>query len=311
MSSLVPPSLKTPAFDNTLGALFIGYSVATILYGVGCLQVFIYLTTHLSALESAHQLALTAGIYRFLVTDYLNPLALGTGGPGSGEIFIYAIISVFVQLFFCWRIWIFSGVAFTLAYRIAFLTLTVSLALFSFGSNIDVAITGFNHRLLSVNTPEFILAFKLATTSQVAFDVIMTVAMMITLHRAQSNIRSTKHVIVIIMLFTVNTNLLSTIISISALATFLSLPNATVYGGLGFLLGKSYFNAFFAILNSREFLSEKLAHTTVTLDHLPGDSSETTATGYEMATVDMSFRTNSEHRIQKSPGIVRTYSEEA
>jgi hypothetical protein len=59
----------------------------------------------------------------------------------------------------------------------------------------DVAITGFNHRLLSVNTPEFIvsvfplhfiklyrpiyikLAFKLATTSQVAFDVIMTVAM--------------------------------------------------------------------------------------------------------------------------------------
>ncbi|KAF8170376.1 hypothetical protein BJ912DRAFT_1084707 [Pholiota molesta] len=296
MSSLVPPSLKTPAFDNTLGALFIGYSVATILYGVGCLQ----------ALESAHQLALTAGIYRFLVTDYLNPLALGTGGPGSGEIFIYAIISVFVQLFFCWRIWIFSGVAFTLTYRIAFLTLTVSLALFSFGSNI-----GFNHRLLSVNTPQFILAFKLATTSQVAFDVIMTVAMMITLHRAQSNIRSTKHVIVIIMLFTVNTNLLSTIISISALATFLSLPNATVYGGLGFLLGKSYFNAFFAILNSREFLSEKLAHTTVTIDHLPGDSSETTATGYEMATADMSFRTNSEHRIQKSPGIIRTYSEEA
>ncbi|KAF8193313.1 hypothetical protein BJ912DRAFT_924503 [Pholiota molesta] len=180
---------------------------------------------------------MTAAIYRFLVTDYLNPLALPTGGAGSGKIFTYDITTVLIQLFFCWRIWIFSGVAFTLAYRIAFLMLTIRLlgligtfelwyqyryeAIKSIlkpntSSHFlqDTAIAGFNHRLLTENTPQFILAFKLATTSQVAFDVIMTVAMNVddSAHSSScsTNIRSTKHVMVIIMLFAVNSNLLST-----------------------------------------------------------------------------------------------------
>ncbi len=29
---------------------------------------------------------MTAGVYRFVISDYLNPLALPTGGPGSGEV---------------------------------------------------------------------------------------------------------------------------------------------------------------------------------------------------------------------------------
>lgn len=37
-------------------------------------------------LETAHQITLTGGIYRFLVSDYLNPLALPTGGARSGEV---------------------------------------------------------------------------------------------------------------------------------------------------------------------------------------------------------------------------------
>lgn len=33
---------------------------------------------------------MTAGIYKFLVSDYLNPALLPTGGARSGEIFIFA-----------------------------------------------------------------------------------------------------------------------------------------------------------------------------------------------------------------------------
>lgn len=29
-----------------------------------------------------------AGMYRFLVTDFLNPFALPSGGPGSAEVYV-------------------------------------------------------------------------------------------------------------------------------------------------------------------------------------------------------------------------------
>ncbi|KIJ42389.1 hypothetical protein M422DRAFT_254473 [Sphaerobolus stellatus SS14] len=155
MSSLIP-GLKIPSFDNTLGALFIGSSLAGILYGVGCLQMFLWMTGKRaesdrpwfktfplsSALETAHQATMTAGIYRFLITDFLNPFALPSGAPGSAEVFVYAqslllaCTALMIQLFFCWRIWMLSANAFEIPQRIAFTALTTILAMFSFGTNV-------------------------------------------------------------------------------------------------------------------------------------------------------------------------------
>jgi len=147
-------------------------------------------------------------------------------------------------------------------YRLIFIGLTVSLALLSFASSIDLAVTGFIHRLLTANTPDFILAYKLSTSTRVAFDVVVTIAMTVSLHRARSSEdmtdQRTDHVITLLTLFTVNTNLITTCVSISELVTFLTLPNATVYGGIGFLAAKTYLNSFLAVLNSRDYLREKL-----------------------------------------------------
>ncbi|KAK0470108.1 uncharacterized protein EV420DRAFT_1634533 [Desarmillaria tabescens] len=62
----------------------------------------------------------------------------------------------------------------------------------------------------------------------------------------------------ILILFTVNTNLISTLLSLGSLITYLVLPNATIYGGISFIFPKSYLNSFLAILNSRDFLREKM-----------------------------------------------------
>jgi hypothetical protein len=42
-------------------------------------------------LDSAQQLAMTAGMYKFLVSDYLNPALLPTGGARSGEVCVYCV----------------------------------------------------------------------------------------------------------------------------------------------------------------------------------------------------------------------------
>jgi len=277
--------VKIPAFDNTLGALFIGSSIATILYGIIFLQTFLYITSAraredawwlkslvylLFALDSAHQLTLTASIYKFLVSDFLNPLLIPSAGPGSGEIFtlalstIEAISILLVQLFFCWRIWMFSRASLKIEYNLLFTVLAVSLALLSFASSTDLAVQGFRHRFLTANNPSFILSYKLSASTRVAFDVMVTIAMTIALNRARSSgdlknsrTESTDHIITILTLFTVNTNLITACLSISELVTFLTLPKAAVYGGLGFLSIKTYLNSFLAVLNSRDYLREK------------------------------------------------------
>ncbi|KAF9495106.1 hypothetical protein BDN71DRAFT_1447997 [Pleurotus eryngii] len=273
------PGAPILAFDNTLGALYIGSTLSMLLYGIICLQMFLYITSTRTkkdsrwtklfvsvnlAIDTANQATITASIYKFLVSDYLNPFALPSGGAGSGEIFTYAHSLIgacgvlFIQLFFSWRIWAFSGASLNFRTRILIPTLTVILALFSFGCSVDLAITGFNHRLLSVNTPDFILAYRLSSSSRVAFDLFMTFAMTLTLYRSRSGVKRTDHVITLLIMFTVNTNLLTTLLSISELVTFIALPKATVYGGLGFLSPKLYFNTLLASLNSREYMRNEL-----------------------------------------------------
>ncbi|KAF9561265.1 hypothetical protein CPC08DRAFT_442737 [Agrocybe pediades] len=298
-----PPNVALPKFDTTLGALFVGSSTATILYGVSCLQLFIYVTGSRSskdkrwlqalvwftlyALSTAEQAMMMAGIYRFLITDFLNPLALPRDTPGSGGIFIYAqsllqaCIVILMQWFFCWRIWAFSASSFSMKSRVAFTALTVSLSIFSFASNIDLAINGFTHKILTGNTPGFTLAFKLATSSQITYDVIVTAAMTWSLQRARMGIKRKDHVIQIITLFMINTNLLTTLLAIAE-----------------FLLGKTCFNSFLAVLNARDYMREKFDSDGSTSavypefrdDEYRGETGDTLSGPYELASLpDMTF----------------------
>ncbi|KAK0193499.1 hypothetical protein F5146DRAFT_1119017 [Armillaria mellea] len=289
--------IELPAFDNTLGVLYVGSSLATVLYGAICVQTFLYITSNrtrsdgwrmkllvfilfktyrnCSGLDSAHQCLMSAGMYRFLVTDYANPAALPAGGSSSGEALttydegIVAICGILlVQLFFCWRIWTFSVSSLHLHVRIAIMAVAVSLAFLNFASSIALSIFGYRHRLLTVNTPQFTLSWKISASSGIAFDVITTTAMTLSLYLSRSGMKRSNHVIAILILFMVNTNLVTTLLSIGALVTYLVFPNATIYGGISFIFSKTYLNSFLAILNSREFFREKMD------DYLqPGQSS--------------------------------------
>lgn len=283
--STVPTAqpIELPAFDNSLGALYIGSSLSTVLYGVICVQTFLYMTSNrtrfdswamkllvfiLFGLDTAQQCLMLAGMYRFLISDYANPAALSTEGPSSGlalatyDEAIVAICSiVLVQLFFCWRVWTLSASSLNIYIRITIIAISVALAFLNFASYICLSIFGFRHHFFAVNSSDFTLSWKISASSGIAFDVIMTIAMTLSLYRCRSlGMKRSNHVIIILILLTVNTNLVTTLISIGALVTYLVLPNATIYGGVYLLLSKSYLNSFLAILNSREFLREKMDH---------------------------------------------------
>ncbi|PBK71010.1 hypothetical protein ARMSODRAFT_1083924 [Armillaria solidipes] len=309
MSAVPALSTSLPALDNTLGALYIGTCLSTLLYGVICVQTFLYITSYRArsdrwwlksfvfvckcfiqphvlhppipqqGLDTVNQGMMVAGMYRFLVSDFANPIALEGKGAGGGKaLTTYASPTIFslglllilmlqqdesiigvtsvllIQLFFCWRIWRFSASSLNVWMRIGFVAIMVPLAFFNFASYIAMGIFGFQHPLHSPNAPNFSLVIKLAASSGMAFDVIMTLAMIMSLHRARSGVIRSDHVITLLTLFTVNTNLITTLLSVGSLVTFLVLPDATVYGGIFFLIAKSYLNSFLAI----EYLREKM-----------------------------------------------------
>ncbi|KAF7366399.1 hypothetical protein MSAN_00896600 [Mycena sanguinolenta] len=303
-----------PSFDNTLGALYIGLTLSTVLYGVICVQTFLYLTSrhakvdswklmgmvllvlsvpitlyviyvYLPSLTSLLSIRCIKALYsrgctNFLISDFVNPAALPVGGPSSGEKltsldegFVAVPILLMIQWFFCYRLWMISAVGFRMPIRVALVALAISLSLLN-----SLAILGYHHRLMMENPPSYILSWKISTTSGIAFDSIITVALSTSLWRSRSGIKRSDHVVKLLIFATVNTGLITTsvssspngystyylrLLSIADLTTFLALPNATVYGAISFIVPTSYVNLFLATLNSREFLRDKLEHETI------------------------------------------------
>ncbi|PBK58365.1 hypothetical protein ARMSODRAFT_1091244 [Armillaria solidipes] len=260
-----------------------------------------------------------AGMYRLLITDYANPAALSIGGPSSGlalvtyDEAIVAISSILlVQLFFCWRVWTFSAYSLHLHIRIAVITISVSLAFLNFvrdtlqltASYICLSIFGFRQHFVGVNSPDLTVSWKISASSGIVFDVITTMAMTLSLYRSRSGMKRSNHVIVILILFTVNTNLVTTFLSIGGLVTYLVLPDSTIYGGFYLLLYKSYLNSFLAILNSRDFLREKMDYHSQ-----PGQSSIPDFAG--PSTIDAASTAGEQFESSLTAAIGRSSTSEA
>jgi len=67
----------------------------------------------------------------------------------------------------------------------------------------------------------------------------------------------------LIIIATVNTNLITTLLSLAQLITFLAFPpTAQYWAGITLVLPKSYMNCFLATLNYRDYLQKKLENNT-------------------------------------------------
>lgn len=282
--STAAPAL--PSFNNTLGALFIGSAVSTALYGVVCMQTFVYFTSRRAkvdnwflrglvslvfVLDTVHTVFYLAALYKYLITDFVNPLALLAGGPTSGsklilldEVLFAIAVILLIQMFFCRRLWVISATAFNVPVRVALVALAGALSLLSCGAWSAVSIVGYNQHSTIMTDPSanFELSLKISTASGIVFDAIVTTALATSLYRAKSGIRKSNHVINMIIAWTVNTNLITTLLSLAQLITFLAFPHTTIYGGIVLVLPKSYINSFLATLNSREFFQRKLKEDT-------------------------------------------------
>ncbi|TFK69942.1 hypothetical protein BDN72DRAFT_839712 [Pluteus cervinus] len=269
-------------FDGTLGALLIGMNISTIFYGITCVQIFLYATcprtskdgwflktlvSVLLALDTVHQVTIFIGMYRFLVTDYLNPLQLikdASTGPASLSFHTGLVCSdvliLLVQLYYTWRLWVFS-ISVSDGVRWLLTTSTLIFALISFATAMVIVVeTGDPHSNFSSPLGNSGTAWKVCLPMGIACDAIITFGMLLNLHQSRSKIQSTNDGMNFLMMSIFNTGLLTIIVSIATLICFYALPSSNLaYGALGLIAPRCYLNSFLATLNSREYLREKMA----------------------------------------------------
>ncbi|KAH9895981.1 hypothetical protein C8Q73DRAFT_789768 [Cubamyces lactineus] len=268
-----------PALDNTFGALLIGTFVGLIQYGWTAHQCYRYyrmypadtwilksLVTAVLVLETFHSVLCMHICYYYLTTNYFNPLALQKGvwsinllGVITGAVIITS------QSFFLRRVYLIGRkfrplVAFAVSYC-AYLLLVAEvlclgqalLLIGEFGFSTAVTINTFLHP--SLHTSDQAWMNSAGVGMAVLADTILTAALIFSLHRSRTGIQRTDSIIDLLIMYAINTGLVTGIMNMLSFVFALAMPHNLIYAGIVIVATKLYANSMMAVLNSRRSLA--------------------------------------------------------
>jgi len=255
-------------FDSTLGAAFIGHFVSAVLFGVTSLQTWLFfryghrdtkilkgLVFLLWILDALHAALLTWSMYYYLVTNFGNLLAIVKPyWTVAAVIILTNVTNLIVRCVFAHRLWKLSGGAVLVPLIIGALSLYICGEAFYFVAKGLSVPTYFMTRPYS-------WSLYAAFGSEILADSMITVLQYLYLRRfrTETGFKSTDTVVQILMIYSINTCLVTSICGILCLITYATLPDMFVYWPFYFVLGKLYINALLANLNARSSFQERLA----------------------------------------------------
>ncbi|KAJ7810963.1 hypothetical protein B0H13DRAFT_2384243 [Mycena leptocephala] len=297
MSNVLTRASLIP-LDNFLGAWFIGIVVSSVLFGVTCLQVYLYFTVHcardpvflksfvviLLGLDTLHLALLSHSFYFSTVTNFgdynelgITPWSLLVSTMRDSTQFVQltgiiefikvqsaigVLLAALVQLFYAFRIYIMSNKSLVFPVIIGFCTLAES------GMGIAFMNKGFHtkyYKDAQSDTPYSTSALSF----EVFCDVVIASAMVYYLLRNKTEIQTTNRAINLLVLYTVVRNLHPC-----------DMGNISYDFDICIVLFYPFYGlSFMSILNSREYIREQLfatsiSHAMVTIpSYNPNDSS--------------------------------------
>ncbi|KAL5483639.1 hypothetical protein ACEPAI_8871 [Sanghuangporus weigelae] len=273
------------SYDNTLGAILIGGFVSIFLYGVTCLQVFIYYQRYprdkrtvknfvylIWAIDS-FDAALTVQIcYYYLVSNYANPLAISSPlWSLKLHVLITSVSDFIVRSLFVRRIYTLSHGNKLIAVGILVLSVIdlvvgIIITVRAFGIPTFAGLTAVDK------------LFYLNFATNIAAD--MTVAFILSYYLwiNKTGSRSTDSLVVKLIIYTVNTGVITAIDALLGLICYIAMPTTFVFIAFYLNLSKFYVNSYLASLNVRKTLLLSMkGQGTGNVDyasvHLPHDGS--------------------------------------
>ncbi|EMD32457.1 hypothetical protein CERSUDRAFT_99537 [Gelatoporia subvermispora B] len=276
--------------NGTLGAGIICAMVTSALYGVTTIQSYLYfhrpendsklfksVIAFLWVLDTVHQIFICHLVYTYAVVDYDNLVALTTEAWDLyATVYVTAVMDLCVRSIFCLRIWKVSNK------NLLVVVVVMICSLAEFGGQIAFVVRDefFVHGKLSGQrqlSPEYyfgavccFVSDSLIALSQVAF-----------LWNRQSQIPRTNYIIRTLIMYSINTGLVTALCALGMLVTWATMPNNLVYIPFIASLPTLLFNALLATLNARHELRETM-HGNGGLISIPLSGSTQTASSVTM-----------------------------
>ncbi|KIJ69626.1 hypothetical protein HYDPIDRAFT_106265 [Hydnomerulius pinastri MD-312] len=244
---------------TSLGALLVGYTVSTMFYGVSGAQCYFFLRRDIQNvtkfkilvcvlwfLETINFVLVTGSAFHYTVRGHNTRGVLDYPiWQIIAQIIPTFLISGIVQYVWIMRIWTLSRNK----WRTVIASGMIGVVL------LDWALAIY---WLSIHIPELrwadlhkdwltMLALGLITFN----DIIISVILCLTLHSSKTGIKSTDSFITVLMAYTLNTGLITCIISVVALILIVTEPFVFYYTAVYFVFTRVYVNSLLAMLNWR------------------------------------------------------------
>ncbi|KAH9066143.1 hypothetical protein EDB87DRAFT_689181 [Lactarius vividus] len=252
-SPSAPPDIKRLASPLLFGPLF-----NWALYGVLCIQLYVYsynfpkdkrsvkfLAYFVFLLETAQTALNGADAYYWFVDGFGNVEHLGDSHFAPIDIPIFtAIISLVVQGYFCYRIWVLSRRSSWICGIIAISTVTQSVGAVWAG-------------IKSLMVGKYAVGkagVYIWSISSVTADILIAVAMTLLLRRTSGKLCN--FVLVRVIRLTIETNALTASALVTTLVLYVAFPNDVYYAYTSEIIGKLYSNTLLVSLNNRIYFRD-------------------------------------------------------
>ncbi|KAJ8081376.1 hypothetical protein PM082_007212 [Marasmius tenuissimus] len=248
--------------DDTFGWLYIGTVLAMALWGVTVVQTWWYYDNYPKdnqwlkmtvaatfACDTIHQALITYAIYIYTIRNFGDTVfAVSVDWSLYVEILFNAFTAFIVQSFFTYRIW-------TLRKNIPITGFVYLLVLANLGSTVAFVAQGMDQQLDTF--AKFVELKSLSMTvniTAVVADLAIAAAMVTFLSLSKTGFSWSNNIINRLMLFSINTGILTAACACCSLIFILALPNTLVYFGFYLTIGRLYTNSLLATLNARAFI---------------------------------------------------------
>ncbi|KAJ7445545.1 hypothetical protein B0H11DRAFT_2249436 [Mycena galericulata] len=248
------------ALDNTMGSMLLGVILSAVLYGISVLQCLFYFTRYdrdpqlLKALvaatvflDSLHLAFVMHTVYHYLITNYYNNHALEVMVSVSLEAVPTGVTAALVQSFYAYRVWRMSHHNVLLTGLILILVMATA-----------ACGTAWVVLALEAQTYERLLRISPLTISinalSTGVDVIITTTLCTMLYQTRPMSLATETMINRLILFTINTGLLTSLCAVASLISLIVSPKTLIYASFYFCIGRLYSNALLASLNARSVI---------------------------------------------------------
>ncbi|PBK84117.1 hypothetical protein ARMGADRAFT_1170086 [Armillaria gallica] len=263
------PQTTIPSLGETFGALYIGATLAAMLFGITNLQVFLYYKNYFNdwwvyrysvallwVLDALHVALGTHALYFYLIDMFGN----ATGALGKNvwsmnlQLSLNDVIIVYVQGLYAIRLWKLGRHFHKILPWFVFLAVAASLGTSTF-MIYEIYIIG---NLISVSTITVRSIYALFSTIAAA-DFIIAFMMCYYLHKSRGDrmFSSTSAIVLRLMRLVLVSGLATSACSLLALIAYIVWPKALIFLGIDFILPKLYVNSLLAMFNYRRKHSSK------------------------------------------------------